>query len=250
MSKHDRGHPAFPPVESNIGGAHLILTQYVDLHDKVACASPSRALLLSKQPPPPLSPAQRLSLNRAARRATTDHTTSRHNTRVKHLTQRIESMFSATERRHPPSPHATHRASSAHSPARPSLHESFIQPWAEGHGYSTVLVEGRPMTAPEYGRARRPHQPDTYQGWSVTNSLRHTFRADDFPLNRGLPLRPLAADYDVYKKAIMGDIVARRMYKAVDLRKLFQKYLRGAPLHEKQVVEHVVADIKTELQVS
>ncbi|KAL6754533.1 hypothetical protein V8C86DRAFT_2700370 [Haematococcus lacustris] len=66
---------------------------------------------------------------------------------------------------------------------------------------------------------------------------------------RRLPLRPLAADYDVYKKAIMGDIVARRMYKAVDLRKLFQKYLRGAPLHEKQVVEHVVADIKTELLV-
>lgn len=44
-------------------------------------------------------------------------------------------------------------------------------------------------------------------------------------------------------------VVAARLYKEGPLRELFQAYIRRAPIHDKHVVEAVVADLRVELDV-
>ena len=47
----------------------------------------------------------------------------------------------------------------------------------------------------------------------------------------------------------MADIVEQRLYKEVDLRRLFKSYMLHAPLLDREVCQHVIDDLKAELEV-
>jgi len=267
-----KGKPAFLANEGNIGGAHMILADYVNLHGRAASAKPDHDILAvrrsaAEHPRMKCTPgAAQLSQNRQARLATTDRTAVEHVHNVHHMIRRIEDMYSVPARRknpHDPTVHPVmlrrHREAEGSSPHRhrPSLHQALVDPWLQGQGYSVLqpgaLSGGRPGSAPHEGylgkmKPVRGDGRDGYQGWSVGPSLRDLFPSDDFPLYRQPPPQ-LSTDYAIYKNAIMSEIVERRMYRELTLRRLFHKYIKLAPLRDKHIVEHVVADLKIELGI-
>jgi len=249
---HGHGHTThqiqahtFVANEASLGGAHMILEDYVNLHRRAASAGPTREILLTRGKAPH-SDAQRLSYNRAARRAAVDATFPAHASNLHSINRTIEGMYSRTERKKNPNDPTVYPSLQRRTGTSQAGHHQLVDPWLQGQGYNVLQGSTRPESGPTASRRR---EGDPYQGWSVTNSLRHTFWGDDFPLNRTGALKPIATEYAIYRQAIMGEVVSGRLYKEADLKRLFKTYLRQAPLHDKQVVEHVVADLRYELHV-
>ncbi|KXZ44955.1 hypothetical protein GPECTOR_60g732 [Gonium pectorale] len=181
-----------------------------------------------------MSMAERLSRNRAARRAATDQTAPEHINRIYHMHRRIEDNYSRTER--------------LKDPWDTSVHPVFLM--RKTNVYQEMLKDEmaswRPSSAPAWARDnRREYHPrgDAYTGWGLSEGYTKAF-----PKNRYAEALKLA-DAATYKKAIMAEILDNRIYKEADLRKLFNAYIRMAPLGDKETVGRVVAQLKRELDV-
>ncbi len=53
----------------------------------------------------------------------------------------------------------------------------------------------------------------------------------------------------LYKRAIMEDVVQRRMYKAADIRALCRQYLKVNPLEHRDLLRAVIAEVEQELDI-
>eukprot|EP00877_Chromochloris_zofingiensis_P001318 jgi/Chrzof1/11187/Cz05g27110.t1 len=53
----------------------------------------------------------------------------------------------------------------------------------------------------------------------------------------------------LYKRAIMGEIIERRMYKEKDIQQLCRQYIKMNPLAHRDILRQVIAEVKEELNV-
>lgn len=243
------GGGAFVPDERSLGGAYQIYTNYASHHQRIEDATPSRAILNSRQTSH-MSMAQRLSHNRHARNEAVDGTRSmEHYNNIYHLNRRIENAYSLTERKKNPydpltQPSVIKRGSNLY---KSTLHSSMLSwnPAAQSQGRaSTSTSTMRPSSAPGRRTGR-----DQYQGWSVTKNLRDAFPADDFPLMDTYRVQSRESSYLAYKRAMMEEVVKERMFKEQDLKHLFKSYKKLAPIRDKEAIERAIGELAMELDV-
>ncbi|GLI59629.1 hypothetical protein VaNZ11_001554 [Volvox africanus] len=233
--RRERGKAAFAPNPDNLGGVQLILDEYRHMQERINDIRPSTVeLAAAKHYREDLTMAERLSRNRAARRATTNQVAADHVNNLYHMYRRIEEMYS--------------RSSRLKNPWDPTVYPVYLR--RDTNAYQEMLQEEmaalRPASAPAWVRERNQRRGppgDPYVGWSVRDSL-----GAAFPRSRYEEALRLA-DYATYKKAIMAEILDKRMYKEADLKALFRAYMRLAPLGDRETVAAVVRELKKELLV-
>jgi hypothetical protein len=91
---------AFPDDNRSLGGAHRTMSEYMHHTQRVHDAKPTRAILEANKTTWQTT-AQTLSINKAARKATSSDYME-HVSNIYHLNRRIENSYSATERKKNP----------------------------------------------------------------------------------------------------------------------------------------------------
>ncbi|KAG2501763.1 hypothetical protein HYH03_000263 [Edaphochlamys debaryana] len=233
--RQDRGKPAFPPDHHNLGGVQQLIDTYRDMQTRIhSMQPPTVEVARARYYPENMSMSQRLSHNRAVRKAAVDPTGPDHINNIYHMHRRMEAAYSRTER--------------LKDPWDTTVHPVYIR--RAGNAYLEMLKDEmnawRPMSAPAWARPgpqERHPQGDRYAGWSVRESTYATY-----PSSRYAEARRVA-DASTYKRAIMAEILDTRMYREADLRKLFKAYIKLAPLGDKETVAGVVEELKRELDV-
>ncbi|EFJ41549.1 hypothetical protein VOLCADRAFT_107640 [Volvox carteri f. nagariensis] len=233
--RHERGKAAFPPNSENLGGVQLILDEYRHMQERINDIRPSTVeLAAAKRYKEDMSLAERLSRNRAARRAAHNPVSAEHVNNLYHMYRRIEESYTRTSR--------------LKNPWDTTVYPVYLR--RDSNPYQDMLkaeMEAmRPASAPAWARDRsRRHVPpgDQYAGWSVRESL-----GAAFPKSRYEEALRMA-DRATYKKAMMAEILDKRIYKEAELKALFRAYARLAPLGDKETVAAVVRELKKELFV-
>ncbi|GMH34408.1 hypothetical protein BSKO_02242 [Bryopsis sp. KO-2023] len=251
----------FAPDERCLGGAHEIESEYQNMHKKITEAKPrvadngrrrksdasSRPMTArsyqsrsSYRDAPPTSMADRLSMNRARRRATTDMTFANHYNNLYHLQRRIEEQDSQTERKKNPYDvdiYPTHKNST-----RKSMVCQDVATWLPR------ADRDRPSTSPS--KSTEYYEEIPGEGYSEQE-----FDIIDSPctfLNRREQKAKTQREnisYEQFRDTMLKEIIDRRMYEEEKIKGLFKDYLRSNPPEHRRAISRAIEDLKQELDV-
>ena len=204
-------------------------------------------------PPATLGLSERLSRNRAVRRATQDHASARHALELQHLSRKVERL-------------ARPKSAAAAGPrggARPAMLRRLpLRPRVEMRD-----VVGAPEAKPKHPKTPAAAAAAGGGGGKVCRAAggRGGLKAGGRDENegRGLADPPLEGEeialrggtsredeYRTLKAALMAEIVAGRMYEEDRLAALFRRYLRSNSGSAQDVLQDVIRDLQVELDVA
>lgn len=209
---------AFEPDERGIGGVLLLRQQFSAMQGKISAPSKNRGS------PSNLPTAASLSANRAMRRANTDQTSINHLSNVFHMHRHIEEQQGGAESRRNP----MHGSAQAVARTRPSNRSSML------HGMSHWM--------PQSQQRDRPHSAPVKNSSSLGGAITmpNASRYVDVATN---------SDYSIYYRVIMGEILEKRLYKEIELKKLFSDFIKHCASHHRFIVRQVIDDIKGTLNM-
>lgn len=198
QENHDRGAtaPSYLQSKRSFGGTSNLLSDFGSFTRRVAIAGPDMRMLPSHSKrsthgttAPPLTHAQRLSFNRAIRRAAVDVTNVNHISNVYHLNRRIEDAYGVTEK--------------AKHPQDPAIYPSYIKRHPN-MSHTAVRAEAlfcnspREVVATPIGphhMVNPGHQPSTEHNYSNTPRTEYN-RVDEYVAGLAAataPARPTSA---------------------------------------------------------
>lgn len=132
---------------------------------------------------------------------------------------------------------------------RPSAYRSSHYNHDGGDGYQGLSISGNLLDAFPGGTHRS--RPSTFASHDhnihTPKGDRYTPRSGDQYFHSGK--FHINGEHSTYKRAIMSEITETRMFKEKELQELFRKYIRRAPICDKDTVEAVVMELKLELDV-
>lgn len=195
-------------------------------------------------PPATLGLSERLSHNRAVRRATQDHTSARHALELQHLSRKVECL--ARPKTAGPTRGSDRPAMLRRQPLRPrvEMRDVLGVPEPKPKASKALKVKaGKPLL----GKAREaPGAPTGQEDSAAPPAAAPAQELDLTTLSAGSSREE---EYRTLKAALMAEIVAGRMYEEDRLAALFRRYLRNNSASAQDVLQDVIRDLQVELDV-